>query len=127
MGLKKLVQYATLNRVTFGGFCLIPGGFAGMVLGIASNNILLFTGSSLGLSAGFAGIGLTNFGGDTYNSYEKAKKFVKKHNSLSERLVRKHSHLYCNRQGVYMAAKELDYLDDYKRALEGKHFIIPNF
>jgi hypothetical protein len=69
----------------------------------------------------------TDFGIKTYRVYERTKEHIQKHEHLDEEVVKLYSKFYCERQGVYMAAKELGHLDKYKNFMKSKKSIIPNF
>lgn len=124
--LTNIVKFLAMNRVTLLGYGFFTGGLAGLVIDFVKNDVETAGCSALSMLVGCYLFGITGFGKDTYNAYKDTKEHIQEHEKLDERFVNHHQ-VYCSRQGVYMAAKELGYLDDYKKAMKGKQGIIPNF
>jgi len=125
--LTDILKTASVNRVTALGSTAAVVGAVGIVLGGLENNITLLGCSAASAYCGFFLTCITGWGVQTFEFYKRTKKHIQEHNGLDEWFVKMYGNNYCNRQGIYMAAKELGYLDDYKKAREGEKVIIPNF
>ncbi len=121
------MKIVTLNRFALLGYSLIASGLAGAAYSLANKDITSMAVSCGSIFCGAFILSGTDAGLETYRSYERTKKYIQKHKCLDKEVTDLYGKLYCKRQGVYMAAKELGYLDDYKKLMEDKNIIIPNF
>lgn len=116
-----------MNRFTLLGYSLITTGLVGAVYSVINLDIKYATVSSGSVACGILILSGTDAGIETYRVYERTKEYIQKNKRLDEEVVKLYSKFYCERQGVYMAAKELGHLDEYKALMKGKKVTIPNF
>ena len=119
--LDEIVKGIFMNRISFLGISCVIGGLTGIVTGAIKRDISIAGCSVMTFFTGVYLLGVTEVGSETYNSYERTKSHIQEHGRLSKHFVRTFSQQYCDRQGVYIAAKELGCLNTYKKAtkLEG--------
>lgn len=125
--LEKILKLVTINRPAFLGYSMLASGLIGGFYSVFEkdmNSLAFYMCNFLGGAFILSG---TDFGNETYRVYERTKEHIQKHERLDEEVVKLYSKFYCERQGVYMAAKELGHLDDYKKLMKGKKVTIPNF
>ncbi len=125
--LERILKQATINRFALLGYSMIATGLAGAVYSVINMDMTSATISSGSIVGGAFILSGTDFGNETYWTYERTKEYIQKHKCLDKEVVDLYGKFYCERQGVYMAAKELGCLDDYNKLMEGKKIVIPNF
>lgn len=125
--LEKILKLVTMNRPALIGYSMLAGGLVGGVYSVLDrdmNSLAFYMCNFLGGAFILSG---TDFGNETYRVYERTKEHIQKHERLDKEVVKLYSKFYCERQGVYMAAKELGHLGEYKDLMKGKKVIMPNF
>lgn len=125
--LQDLVKATIMNRATLFGAGLFLSGITGTVLSIIKNDMTLCQYSGKATTIGLMLIGVTKLGSHTHETYLKTKEHIQEHKKLDRRFTELNAQLYCDRQGVYIAAKELGYLNDYRKCVKGMWNIIPCF
>lgn len=124
---KKFLKYATVNRVALLGYSMLASGLVGGIYSVLERDMTSLAVSCSSILGGTFILSGTDFGNETYRIYERIKEHIQKNKCLDEEVVKLYSKFYCERQGVYMAAKELGHLDEYKNLMKGKKVNIPNF
>jgi hypothetical protein len=125
--LEKILKLVTMNRPAFLGYSLLAGGLVGGIYSVLERDMTSLASSCSSILGGAFILSGTDFGNETYRVYERTKEHIQKYKRLDEEVVKLYSKFYCERQGVYMAAKELGHLDEYKNFMKSKKSIIPNF
>ncbi len=125
--LEKILKIVTMNRPALIGYTLFASGLFGGIYSFLENDMNSLASNVCYLLGGAFILSGTDFGSETYRVYEKTKEHIQKHECLDKEVVKLYSKFYCERQGVYMAAKELGHLDEYKSLMKGKKVNIPNF
>ena len=127
MNLSEIIKGIRMNRVTLLGYGMLGSGLAGIIYGNATNDKKTIDMSFEICRCGACLVGATFSGIETYKSYKRAKEHIALHGTLDRRFAMTSSFLYCDRQGVYMAAKETGHLKEFRKAVKWYFNIIPNF
>ncbi len=116
-----------INRPALLGYSMLASGLVGGVYSVLERDMPSLAVSCSSILGGAFILSGTDFGNETYRVYERTKEHIQKRKRLDEEVVKLYSKFYCERQGVYMAAKELGYLEDYKKAIKNQKIIMSNF
>ncbi len=127
--LEKILKIVTMNRPALLGYSLITSGLIGGVYSVMNKDTTLLSIYCCNILGGAFILSGTDFGNETYRVYEKTKEHIQKHKHLDEEVIELYGKFYCERQGAYMAAKELGYLKEYEAAIKkkGVKVLMPNF
>ena len=124
------------NRVTALGCSMLSGSLTSLAL---SHEGQLLENHGLSMSLGYVGALLllqTELGSNTSRLYEKTVNHIKKFGRIEERFFDKVVPVndmaspwdgYCQLQGVYLAARDYDQLNDFNRMRSKSCNRIPNF
>ncbi|MBL7100891.1 MAG: hypothetical protein ISS23_02975 [Nanoarchaeota archaeon] len=113
--IKKIGKIMSINRVSLFGYTGLAGVLINCTAGLITgdNEFYINNPTILSFLASLACLIGTLGGLETYATYQRTKKHIQKHGTLDSLIV-KEIDTYCKRQGVYMAAKELGFLDCFK-------------
>ena len=129
--LKLVWQQATMNRFTIVGSLIALGGLGSIACGIANNDLYPISAGMVSMGAGGDLLRRTKAGKSTIQSYDLTKWHYRTQGKLEPEYFLNHMDWYCDRQGMMMAAKECDQMDNYKEAEKMfksvKKFQLPNF